>query len=502
MFEGVARAALPHCPSVNFARDVVDAAPRSHRALVEIDRHGRRRELSFGEVAELSARLAGTLLEHGVGKGDVVMTLIGNRPEWVLTMVACFRIGAVALPCNEQLRAKDLRQRIDSASPRVIVADERNNTELAAAAVDETRTRIILIPDDAVFDAEPAPTVDLQPTDPCLITFTSGTTGEAKGIVHGQRYLPGQRLQATEWLNARPGDLVWCTAASGWSKSARNVFIAPWLNGAAALLHDARFDPGERLEVLAAENVNVLCMAPTEYRVIAKRAALAPVPALHGLVAAGEALNPEVLRAWEEATGLLIRDGYGQTETGQLTGVCAGGVVKPGSMGRPLPGITLDVTDGELVLTDPRTDPTFFVGYLESGAPAPEGEPWHTGDRVTVDEDGYLYFEGRADDVIISAGYRIGPFEVESALVSHEAVAEAAVVAAPDEERGAVVRAVVVLRDGFSPGTALAGELQDHVKRETAPYKYPRIVEFADELPKTTSGKVQRALLREQPPLA
>jgi acyl-coenzyme A synthetase/AMP-(fatty) acid ligase len=496
------RATLPHCPSVNFARDVVDAAPRGNRALVEIDRAGRRRELSFGEVADRAARLAGTLRAYGVGRGDVVMTLIGNRAEWVLTMVACFRIGAVALPCNEQLRAKDLRQRIDSADPRVIVADERNGTELAAAAVDETRTRIILIPSEEVFDGEPVPAVDLEATDPCLITFTSGTTGEAKGIVHGQRYLPGQRLQATEWLDARPGELVWCTAASGWSKSARNVFIAPWLNGAAALLHDARFDPDQRLEILAGENVNVLCMAPTEYRVIAKRATLAPVASLHGLVAAGEALNPEVLRAWEEATGLLIRDGYGQTETGQLTGVPAGGVVKPGSMGRPLPGITLEVSDGELVLSDPRTDPTFFVGYLGSDAPAPDREPWRTGDRVAVDDDGYLYFEGRADDVIISAGYRIGPFEVESALVSHEAVAEAAVVSAPDEERGAVVRAVVVLRDGFSPGTALAGELQDHVKRETAPYKYPRIVEFADELPKTTSGKVQRALLREQPPLA
>jgi acetyl-CoA synthetase len=288
---------------------------------------------------------------------------------------------------------------------------------------------------------------------------------------------------------------VWCTAASGWSKSARNVFIAPWLTGAAALLHDARFDPAQRLEILAAEQVNVLCMAPTEYRVIAKRVALQPVPSLHGLVAAGEALNPEVLRAFKEATGLEIRDGYGQTETGQLTGVPAGGAVRPGSMGRPLPGVALEVDDGELVLSDPRTDPTFFVATL-GGAPSPEDVPWRTGDRVTADEDGYLYFEGRTDDVIISAGYRIGPFEVESALVSHGAVAEAAVVAAPDDERGSVVRAVVVLRDGYRPSRELVTELQDHVKHETAPYKYPRIVEFAAELPKTASGKVQRALLR------
>jgi acetyl-CoA synthetase len=193
--------------------------------------------------------------------------------------------------------------------------------------------------------------------------------------------------------------------------------------------------------------------------------------------------------------GLEIRDGYGQTETGQLTGVPAGGTVRPGSMGRPLPGVDLVVHDGELVLADPRTDPTFFVATL-GGEPSPQDRPWRTGDRVTCDEDGYLYFEGRADDLIISAGYRIGPFEVESALVSHGAVAEAAVVAAPDEERGAVVRAVVVLRDGYTPSDALVTELQDHVKHETAPYKYPRIVDFAPELPKTASGKVQRALLR------
>jgi acyl-coenzyme A synthetase/AMP-(fatty) acid ligase len=482
---------------VNFARDVVDAAPAGDRALVEIDARGARREFTFGEVADSVARLAGGLVARGVTRGDVVMTLIGNRPEWVLTMAACFRIGAVALPCNEQLRAKDLRQRLAAARPRLIVADERNAGELTAAlaAESELTCEVILIPDASLLEQEPAPAVELDARDPCLITFTSGTTGEAKGIVHGQRYLPGQQLQASYWLDARRGDLVWCTAASGWSKSARNVFIAPWLRGAAALLHDARFDPAQRLEVLAAERVNVLCMAPTEYRVIAKRAQLAPIAALRGLVAAGEALNPEVLRAFREGTGLDIRDGYGQTETGQLTGIPAGGAVRPGSMGRPLPGVRMAVVDDELVLVDPGSDPTFFVGYLD-GSSAPEHEPWRTGDRVRSDEDGYLYFEGRADDVIISAGYRIGPFEVESALVSHDAVAEAAVVAAPDDERGSVVRAVVVLRDGFAPSDTLTAELQDHVKHETAPYKYPRIVDFAAELPKTASGKVQRAVLR------
>jgi acyl-coenzyme A synthetase/AMP-(fatty) acid ligase len=478
---------------MNFARDVVENAPADHLALVELPRGGGRREWRFGEVADRSARLAGTLLGAGVGRGDVVLTVIGNRPEWVLTMVACFRIGAVALPCNEQLRAKDLRLRLQVAQPRLILADERNTGELSAANPD---CPVLTIPDETLFTtAEPAAPAELSARDPCLITFTSGTSGEPKGVVHGQRYLPGQQLQAEHWLDARPGDLVWCTAASGWSKSARNVFIAPWLRGAAALLHDDRFDPVERLEILASERVNVLCMAPTEYRVIAKRTEIPRFPALRGLVAAGEALNPEVLRAFHETTGLQIRDGYGQTETGQLTGTSPSEPVRAGSMGRALPGIALEIRDDELVLADPRTDPTFFVGYLEDGD-APEHAPWPTGDRVQRDEDGYLYFVGRADDVIISAGYRIGPFEVESALVSHPAVAEAAVVAAPDDERGAVVRAIVVLRAGYAPGPALAVELQDHVKHETAPYKYPRIVEFTSELPKTASGKIRRAMLR------
>jgi acyl-coenzyme A synthetase/AMP-(fatty) acid ligase len=477
---------------MNFASDVVDRAPPASRALVELARDGRRREWTFGEVADRSARLAAALTRRGVTRGDVVMTLVGNRPEWVLTMVACFRLGAVALACNEQLRAKDLAQRIAAARPKLIVADGRDLGELSAAKPD---CGVLTVPDESLFEADPAAAADLEPGDPCLITFTSGTTGEPVGVVHGQRYLPGQRLQAEHWLDARPGDLVWCTAASGWSKSARNVFIAPWLRGATALLHDARFEPAQRLEVLAAQRVNVLCMAPTEYRVIAKRAQPERLPALRTLVAAGEALNPEVIRAFREATGIEIRDGYGQTETGQLTGNPIGRPVRPGSMGLPLPGVALEVQDGELVLADPATDPTFFVGYLD-GRPAPADRPWRTGDQVRQDDDGYLYFESRTDDVIISAGYRIGPFEVESALVSHEAVAEAAVIAAPDEERGAVVRAVVVLREGFVPGQRLAAELQEHVKRQTAPYKYPRIVEFAPELPKTASGKIQRASLR------
>ena len=235
------------------------------------------------------------------------------------------------------------------------------------------------------------------------------------------------------------------------------------------------------------ERVNVLCMAPTEYRTLAKRTELRRLPDLRHAVAAGEPLNPEVVHHWRETAGIEVHDGYGQTETGALTGMPIGQPVRPGSMGMPLPGFRVWVEDGELC-AEPSTIPTFFLD-------GPAGT-WRTGDRVREDEDGYLWFEGRTDDVILSSGYRIGPFEVESALGSHAAVAESAVVAAPDAERGSVVRAVVVLRDGHAPSDALARELQDHVKSVTAPYKYPRIVEFAEALPKTASGKIKRAELR------
>jgi len=470
--------------AVNFHAEVVEKAIPERIALVALCAEGSREELSFGQVAARSASFAGNLLRRGVGRGDVVMTVVGNRPDWVLAMLACFRIGAVALPCTEQLRAGDLRARMDAMEPMAVVADERNAATVEAAGFGGLLLRV---PDQSLLEGEPAPAARLASEDPALIVFTSGTSSEAKPIRHGQRYLTGQTTQAEHWFGAREGDLCWCTAASGWSKSARNSFIAPWIRGAAALLHDARFDPAERLDVIEREGVDVLCMAPTEYRAIAKRATLRDLGLRHA-VAAGEPLNPEIVGEWLESAGVPVHDGYGQTETGALTGMPIGPPVRPGSMGKALPGLRLWVEEGELV-ADPATVPTFFID-------GPRDRPWHTGDRVSEDEDGYLWFEGRTDDVIISAGYRIGPFEVESALVSHPAVAEAAAVAAPDELRGSVVRAVVVLRDGSQAGDALAAELQEHVKGQTAPYKYPRLVEFADSLPKTASGKIKRAELR------
>ena len=394
----------------NFAVDVVERAPPERLAIVALARDGTRREWSFGQVAQAARRLAAHLHgAHGLRRGDTVLTLIGNQPDWVAAMVACFRQGYVVLPCNEQLRPADLALRIAVCGPAAVVCDARNEAVLRAAGWDGPTVWVPGLP-DLPAAADPPPPADLSALDPCLITFTSGTAGEPKAALHGQRYLAGQRVQAEHWLAPQPGDLVWCTAASGWSKSARNAFIAPWIRGAAALLHDARFDAPQRLDLIERERVNVLCMAPTEYRVIAKRATLRPLASLRGLVAAGEALNPGVLRAWEEATGLQIRDGYGQTETGQLTGMPPGVEVRPGSMGRALPGIGLTIDDGELVV-DPATVPTFFLRYLgDAQRRDAGGQPWRTGDRVTRDEDGFVYFEGRTDDVIISAGYRIGPF--------------------------------------------------------------------------------------------
>jgi acetyl-CoA synthetase len=490
---------------VNFIEDVVQRFPFAKPALLAIDAAGERRVWHFSELFAMSAGLSGAMAARGVRREDVVMTLVGSRVEWVLAMLACFRMGAVALPCNPQLRRKDLALRVAAANPALCIGEERYLGELPDGVPYLTIADLDEILDEDERQEPPAEAVDLDPEDPAIVIFTSGTTGEPRGIVYPQRYLGAQRLQAEHWFGAREGELAWCTAAPGWAKSTRNIFVAPWLTGAAALICDGRFDPVDRLEIAEREGVNVLCQAPTEYRMLAKRAELRPIPSLRRLVSAGEPLNPEVIARFRAEVGLGIADGYGQTETGAIAGIRPGDddPGKDGSMGPPLPGIEARVVsdgdgddDGEAageLQVRPETVPSFFGRYLDDGSF--EGEWWPTGDHVRRDDDGYLWFEGRDDDIIVSAGYRIGPFEVESALVSHPAVAEAAAVAAPDEERGSVVRAVVVLREG-EPSDELARELQEHVKRTTAPYKYPRIVEFADRLPKTPSGKIRRSELR------
>jgi acetyl-CoA synthetase len=488
---------------VNFVEDVMERFPASALGIVAVDAEGNRRDWHFGELIARSAGLSGAFAARGVRRGDVVMTLLGNRIEWALTLLACWRMGAVALPCTPQLRRHDLELRASAAAPALCVVGGDLVDELPEDVPEMTLDEVAETLDEDRPQETPAATEDMDLEDPALIVFTSGTTGEPRGVVHAQRYLAGQRAQAEHWLGSRPGELVWCTTAPGWSKSARNVFLAPWLTGAAAVIHDGRFDPAGRLDLTEALGVNVLCQAPTEYRMLAKRTALRPLPALRRMVSAGEALEAKTVAAFREATGLEPADGYGQTETGHVAGNLVGEAVRPGSMGKPLPGIELRVIDeagagvkpgavGELQLRA-ATSPTFFSRYLDGERFA--GEWWPTGDLVRQEEDGHLWFEGRSDDVIVSSGYRIGPVEVESALLAHPNVAEAAAVAAPDPERGAVVRAIVVVHDR-EPGEELARELQEHCKRETAPYKFPRILEFAAELPKTASGKIKRAALR------
>ena len=380
-----------------------------------------------------------------------------------------------------------------AANPKLCVGEEGLLEEMPGGVSLMTMTDVAAVMDEDRPQETPAAVEEMGGEDPALIVFTSGTTGDPRGVVHGYGYLFGQQIQAEHWFGSRKGDLAWCTTATGWSKSARNVFLAPWLTGAAAVIHDGRFDPAERLDFAEALGVNVLCQAPTEYRMLARRTQLRPLPALRRMISAGEPLDPETIAAFKETMGLEPADGYGQTETGHVTANLVGEPVRLGSMGKPLPGLDTRIVEGELQLRA-ASSPTFFSRYLDGERF--EGEWWQTGDLVREDSDGYLFFEGRSDDIILSSGYRIGPTEVEAALLSHPAVADAAAVAAPDPERGAVVRAIVVLRDGQSPGEELARELQEHCKRETAPYKFPRIVEFAADLPKTSSGKIKRAQLR------
>lgn len=481
---------------MNFIDDVIQRFPFSQEAVIAIDEEGNRKVHCFSHLFTRSLGLSGAMLDQGVRREDVVMILIGNRIEWIVAMLACFRMGAIALPLNPQLSARDLAYRARATNPSLAIGEARYLDALPDGIPAFDMDDLARIFDEDLAQATPARTANLDPEDPALIVFTSGTTAEPKGVIYPQRYLTGQALQAGSWFGAEPGDLCWCTAAPGWSKSARNSFIAPWLRGAKSLLVEGRFDPETRLEIARQQRVNVLCQAPTEYRILARRTELSAVPSLRRMVSAGEALNPEVIGAFREATGLEIADGYGQTETGAVTGMRPDESVagREGSMGRPLPGIETRVIDGELQVKA-ATSPTFFLSYVD-GARF-EGQWWGTGDLVREDDEGYLFHEGRNDDVISSSGYRIGPVEVESALLTHPAVAEAAAVAAPDPERGSVVKAVVVLRDRDGD-ESLVTELQEHCRRATAPYKYPRLVEFVEELPKTPSGKIRRAELRER----
>jgi len=486
----------------NFARDVVERHAREEFALTFVDAAGEASRLSWGEIADGAARWSGVLAERGLRRGDRLLALVGKTPDWHLILLGALRLGLVTVPCSEMLRAKDLDFRMRHSGASLLVADRGAEAEVAGMDV--------LFLDEAGEPAAIPECEDTRADEPAFILYTSGTTKDPKGVTHTHGYTYAKRMQAEHWLDARPGDLVWCTAGTGWAKSIWNVFLGPWSRGAEILLHEGPFDARERFELLERMEVTVLCQAPTEYRLMAKLDDLErhDLSRLRHAVSAGEPLNPEVIKAFRDAFGLTIYDGYGQTENTLLVANTPRNEVKPGSMGLPTPGHDVEVVDerGEIVPDDVEGDiavrgrpPSLFVGYWdapEETAAVFRGEWYVTGDRATRDAGGYLWFTGRADDVILSAAYRIGPFEVESALLEHPAVAESAVVGKPDPERGQLVKAFVVLRPGAEAGDDLAAELQAHCKRVTAPYKYPREIEFVDSLPKTRSGKIRRVELR------
>lgn len=507
----------------NFARDVIDVLARDdRRGLVFVDTALARTDYGFGEIADASQRWASALRDLGVRKGDRVIVVLPKVPDWLFAMLALLRIGAVAIPGAEQLRAKDLVFRANHGGATTVIAHSANAAEvdlIRAEAPDVVRYIVSGGDREGWTSIEPLVAAATpwagEPThagDMAYIVYTSGTTKEPKGVVHNVAYTYAKRMQAQYWFDCTPGDLVWSTAGTGWAKSLWNVLLGPWSCGSAIVLHEGGFKPEERMDLIRDLGVTVLCQAPTEYRLLAKLPDLGTrwkLPQLRHCVSAGEPLNPEVLNLWKAAFGLTILDGYGQTENSLLVANTRHMDVRPGSMGKPTPGHDIAVVDIDGNICDPGEvgdiglrgkPPTLFTGYYkndEETANSHRGEWYLTGDRAQVDNDGYFWFVGRSDDVISSGAYRIGPFEVESALLEHSAVAESAVVGSPDTDRGNIVKAFVVLRPGFEPSPALVKELQDHCKRVTAPYKYPREIEFIAELPKTRSGKIRRVELRQ-----
>ena len=501
----------------NFVRDVVEVLGRNplRSGLTFVDREGIVDRKTFHELAGDAARWA-HLLRTRLERGDRALIAVGKVPAWHGAMLGALKSGVVAVPCPDMLRARDLAFRIRDSRARLVVADRSLEVEVEEMRHQVDESVSVLYLDEALEELRRympvAPTEDTSASETALILYTSGTTKDPRGAVHTHAYTWAQRSQAAHWLDAHEGDVVWCTAGTGWSKAIWNSLLGPWSQGAEVVVHESQFDPEERLSLLHRLGVTILCQTPTEYRMLGRLEALGKthLPRLRHAVSAGEPLNPEVIAGFQDALGLTIYDGYGQTENSLLVANTPAAPLRPGSMGLPTPGHDVAVIDERGQVCPPGVEgdlalmgrpPTLFAGYWE----APEEteaafrDGWYvTGDRATRDEDGQLWFAGRADDVIVSSGYRIGPFEVESALDEHPAVAESAVVGVPDADRGQIVKAFVVLRSGQEPTTRLADDLQAHVKAVTAPYKYPREIAFVDELPRTASGKLQRGELRER----
>jgi acetyl-CoA synthetase/medium-chain acyl-CoA synthetase len=498
------------------------ATDRSRIALYWEDERGRTARHTFWDVAKASNRVMNALAGLGVRRGDPVLVMLPRVPQWQAAIVGALKLGALVVPCTASLRAKDVAYRVAHSGARAIVTTVEHASVVDAAVPDRSALGVRIALGGAPVGWHDLSTVTAAASDtgtpvrtradePALCFYTSGTTKDPKAVLHTHAYTFAHRWTGEYWLDLRRTDLHWTTSDTGWAKAAWGVLYGPWMNGVPVFMFDGRFDPERELDLLARYEISVFCAPPTEYRMLVKQdLARRRLPRLRHCVGAGEPLNPEVIDTWHERLGLLIHDGYGQTESTVLVANLPCLPIRKGSMGKPFPGHDVRVIDdagaerpiGEIGDVAVRGQPpSLFREYWKSPdetAAARRGEWYLTGDRARRDEDGYLWFVGRADDVIISAGYRIGPFEVESALLEHPAVVESAVVASPDAERGEIVKAFVVLGAGHAGNDALATELQEHVKRVTAPYKYPRAIEFVESLPKTISGKIRRVELRER----
>ncbi len=516
----------------NFGFDIVDkwADDRTKLALLSVDPSGENAQHhTFWDLKILSNKFANVLRGRGIKKGDRVFIMLPQIAEWYVAMLGLMKLGALPMPGTALLTPKDIEYRIQTAEAVMAITDDENaaKVEEAAGACPSLEHLLMMSGEkrgwvsynQEMSGASPV-LEDVEPTrsdDPLLIYFTSGTVGYPKMVLHTQASCAiGHIISAKYWHDLKDTDLIWTLSDTGWAKAAYGKLFGQWTLGAAVMQHDARgrFDAPLTLRLLEQYGVTVFCAPPTAYRMmVLEDLSRYDLDGLRHCTGAGEPLNPEVMKQWEDGTGQVIYDGYGQTETVLLAGNFRCNEVRPGSMGKPAPGVTIGVVDeqgnevptGEEGQIAVKIKPERPVGLFQEywrDAEAMERsflDEWYlTGDKAYRDEDGYLWFVGRADDVIISAGYRIGPFEVESALIEHPAVAESAVVASPDPVRGEIVKAFVILAPDYVASDELVVSLQDHVRTTTAPYKYPRAVEFVTELPKTVSGKIRRVELRQQ----
>jgi len=519
----------------NFAFDVVDEiAARSPDkiAMVWCDDKGSERVFTFADMKLNSDKTANFLLSTGIVKGDMVMLILKRRYEFWFSLLALHKIGAVAIPATHLLSEKDIVYRNNAADIKMIIAVPENEV---IQRIENCRNQspalkyIALIGQDregwinfseqmekasALF-RRPGGAGGSQNGDNMLLYFTSGTTGMPKMVAHTFTYPLGHILTARYWQNTADDGLHLTIADTGWAKSAWGKIYGQWISGSAVMTYDYdKFIPKKMLEIIERYKVTSFCAPPTIYRFLIKEDLRKyDLSNLKYCVVAGEPLNPEVFRQFYESTGIMLMEGYGQTECTVAVATYPWFEPKPGSMGKPSPGYEIDIVDengnsceagdeGQIIIYTGRGMPLgMFSGYYRDKELT--RSVWHdgiyyTGDMAWRDEDGFYWFVGRADDVIKSSGYRIGPFEVESALMEHPAVMECAITAVPDPERGQIVKASIILSGNYSSSDELAKELQEHVKKVTAPYKYPRIIEFVKELPKTISGKIRRVQIRDE----